>query len=113
MKASVGCGAVCRLPLARRDCHRQMVLFGRQRAGGKCRERARRILSLIEIQEQFAVFRHAGIKKSPGGVSVFAAGEVLEDEKQMVAFEERFETARLAFQFERGVAGTRIPLGIA
>src|SRR5581483_20869 len=53
--------------LPRRNRHRQLIFLGRKRTGGIGRQRARRIVGLIEIQHDLAVLYRLGLKKRPGG----------------------------------------------
>src|SRR4029079_4495603 len=66
----------------RPDRHTQPVLFWRQRTGGIGSDRARGVVSTVEIEYHGAVSYWAGLQKAATGVSLGLAGGIAEDEKQ-------------------------------
>ena len=68
--------------LASRDRDRQAVLLRSQRAGGIRGDRARRVISAIEIQHHSSIAHRAGIEETSAGVGVAFCAGVAENEKQ-------------------------------
>ena len=95
------------------DGHLQIILPGRQGASGESCEGARRVFRLVEIENYLSIFRQTSVEESPGGISLFAAGGIFEDKKQVIAFEHWLEAAPLAVHFKRSVARARILLRVA
>src|SRR6185503_334322 len=99
--------------LASFDGCRQMVLSRRQRAGGIGCKCAGRIMRLVEIENDFSIFGEVSVKESSGRVGLFPAGQILEQEEQPVAFEQRFQSELLAVDFKSGVPWTGSVFGVA
>src|SRR3954465_8999194 len=97
--------SVLRVPLAGLDAHRHPILRRRQRAGRKRIECARRILRTVEIEHHLPVLRQRCIEKSRRRIRGLAAGQVTEDEPQLVAVQERCHTVLLAVECEGHLPG--------
>ena len=60
--------------LASLDGERKMIFFRRQRARGIRCERARRVVSTIEIEDYFAIYYRIAVQKSATRISLSFAG---------------------------------------
>src|SRR5580658_5996612 len=69
--------------LARFNPHRQPVLRRRQRASRVIRKSARRIVSLVEIQNHFAALRHIRVEEPARAVGFLARRLIAEDIKKL------------------------------
>ena len=68
--------------LARFDSHRQTILFGRQRARNKWSERARRIVSLIEVQYDCTVMGQLYVQKPAAAIGFSTCGRIAKNKKE-------------------------------
>ena len=59
--------------LARRDGDAQPVFLWRQRTRSICRDRARRIVSAVEVEHDRAIGHWAGLEESAAGISLSLA----------------------------------------
>src|SRR5437773_6727757 len=67
------------------DTYRQHILFRRKRAGGVGGKRARRVIGLIEIQDDVAAATtawHFRVQEPTSRIRFLARGRILEDQKQ-------------------------------
>src|SRR6266704_3509680 len=71
------------IQLARLDAQRHPVLGRRKRAGRVGGERARRVVGLVEVEDDPPVLRQVGVKEAPGRVGLLAAGLVADDEEEL------------------------------
>jgi hypothetical protein len=65
-----------------RNGHAQAVLFRRQRTCGVGRDRTRRIVGSIEVENNGAVGHRISLQKTAAGISISLAGGIAEDEEQ-------------------------------
>lgn len=94
-----------------RDADGQLVLLRWQRAGGIRREGARRIISLVEIDDRSAGFVRGGnIEIAPGAVRFVAIGLIGKDHKQFFVrhFSRGVQAICFAVDLENNRAGRRL-----
>src|SRR6202012_512129 len=103
--ASTGPRMIAVFLLARFYRDRQSILLRRQRASSESNVGARRIVGLVEVEHDEAVFRLIRIQKTARRVRRIATGGVLEHERKVAIFFNGIQTLRLAVDRELGVAG--------
>src|SRR5260221_5454816 len=73
-----------KIELASLDSYLELVFLDRQRAGRELRERARRVVSAIEVQIDDAVVCERRVEEASGFVGFGPARQVFEDEEQIL-----------------------------
>src|SRR3954468_21372783 len=106
-------GSVLRVPLAGLNPHRHAILRRRQRAGRKRIERARRVLRPVEIEHHLPVLRQRCIEKPRRRIRGLAAGQVPEDEPQLIAVQERCHAVLLAVECKGHLPGSAHAIDVA
>src|SRR5579863_3912553 len=93
-----------RVPCARRDRNRQMILAGRNRASGVRTECAIRIVGFVEIQDHLTVFRRFRVDVTASAICFFPGSLVAEHHEKLVTSHERLQSQRLPFELEHQFA---------
>src|SRR5260221_1966659 len=101
-----------KIELASLDSYLELVFLDRQRAGRELRERARRVVSAIEVQIDDAVVRERRVEEASGFVGFGPARQVFEDEEQILPpgrLVDRLEAIGLFLDVELDLARTLHP----
>src|SRR5579862_4382184 len=82
----------------------ELVLLRRKGTGCIGRKSARRIVRFVEIESDLSILGHGRIQKPSRRVSFLPGSQILENEKQRIAFCHRVQLDRVAIESELDVA---------